>query len=50
MKQIILAAIIALAPAAGMAMCKHGHQSAMSCAEGSAWSDEEKACLPVASS
>lgn len=50
MKPLLLSALLVLAPTLGFSMCKDGHDTAMSCAEGSAWDDKAEACMPIASS
>lgn len=52
MKMLLAALAITAAPGLAFAQCSWGkaHETAMSCAEGSAWDAESRSCVPVASS
>jgi hypothetical protein len=52
MKTLLAALAIIVAPTLAIAECSWGkaHETAMSCAEGSAWDAESRSCVPVASS
>lgn len=52
MKTLLAALAIIVAPTLAIAECSWGkaHETAMSCAEGSAWDAESGSCVPVASS
>ncbi len=50
MSKFVLAAALIMSASVASAMCKHGHQQAMSCADGQTYDAEAGACVPKVSS
>lgn len=48
-KTLLAAAALTLTPLLAQAECYHERQAAMSCADGTVYSDDSKTCVPVSS-